>query len=69
MVQSVCVAKFSPLSGPGSEILADVTFVTDGGDGQTEAHTHITFYVLGLVTLAGMATLTLCSRSRNIDKV
>ena len=30
MVQSVCVPKFSPLGGPVSEILADVTFVSDG---------------------------------------
>ena len=28
-VQSICVPKISPLSGPVSEILADVTFVTD----------------------------------------
>merc|ERR1712237_79757 len=32
-VQSICVPKISPLSGPVSEILADVTNVTD-------AHTH-----------------------------
>merc|ERR1712237_47994 len=36
-VQSICVPKISPLSGPVSEILADVTFVTDG---RTDAHTH-----------------------------
>ena len=29
-VQSICVLKTSPLSGPVSDILADVTFVTDG---------------------------------------
>ena len=29
MVQSICMPKLSPLSGPGSKILADVMFVTD----------------------------------------
>ena len=33
VVQSVCVPKFSPLGGPVSEILADVTFVTGKRDG------------------------------------
>ena len=34
-IQSVCVPKISPLGGPVSEILADVTFVTDG---RTDTH-------------------------------
>ena len=37
VVQSVCVPKISPLGGPVSEILADVTFVTHGG---MDGHTH-----------------------------
>merc|ERR1712208_219670 len=40
-VQSICVPKISPLSGPVSEILADVTFVTDGRTyGRTDGRTH-----------------------------
>ena len=46
VVQSVCVPKISPLGGPGSEILANVTFVTDGRtDGRTHTLTARIIYI------------------------
>ena len=45
-IQSLCVAKISPLSGPVSEILSDVTFVTDARkDGRTYTLTARIIYI------------------------
>ena len=50
VVQSVCVPKISPLGGPVSEILADVTFVTDARtDGRTHIHINSENYIYRLL--------------------
>merc|ERR1712208_59795 len=54
-VQSICVPKISALSGPVSEILADVTFVTDGRtdrrtDGRTHTHINSENYIYRLAS-------------------